>query len=269
LTDAVVTTITTRAGEARLFRRKGTGPALVLIHCCGGNEHTFDLVLPHLGAIDVVVPALPGRPGSTGEAFESAGEAARWVLEVAKAANVGEFVIGGYSYGGAVAIECALAAEETGAKIVGLALVSSGARLRVLPSILTMADEAVAQDKPLLFGDALYQPGTPVERIAAAEAAFATTPPAAARADWRACDAFDRLKDIGRIRVPTLVVSGTMDLLTPPKYAAFVATNLTNARVVTIEGGGHALPVEKPDEVGAALTAFAGELGEQTRASRS
>jgi pimeloyl-ACP methyl ester carboxylesterase len=60
-----------------------------------------------------------------------------------------------------------------------------------------------------------------------------------------------------------------MDLLTPPKYAAFVATILTNARVVTIEGGGHALPVEKPDEVGAALTAFAGELGEQTRASRS
>ena len=50
---------------------------------------------------------------------------------------------------------------------------------------------------------------------------------------------------------------------------AFVATTLPGTRVVTIEGGGHALPVEKPDEVGAALAAFAGEIGEQTRASRS
>jgi pimeloyl-ACP methyl ester carboxylesterase len=252
VTGATVTSVATPSGEARLLRRPGRGPTLLLVHCCGGNEHTFDLVLPYLDDLDVVVPALPGRSGSAGAAPESAEGAARWVIEVARAAGLKSFIAGGYSYGGAVALECALLAPE----VVGLALISTGARLRVSQAILAMADQAVARGEPLLFGDALYQPGTPAERRAASEAMFAKTPPEAARADWRACDAFDRMKDLGRIQVPALVVSGTADVLTPPRYAAFLAGGIAGARLVSIEGGGHALPVDKPEELGASLVEF-------------
>jgi pimeloyl-ACP methyl ester carboxylesterase len=139
---------------------------------------------------------------------------------------------------------------------VGLALIATGARLRVSPAILAMADAAAARGEPLSFGDTLYQPGTPAERRAAAEATFAKTPPEAARADWRACNAFDRMNDLGRIDVPALVVSGTADVLTPPKYAAFLAAGIPGARLVRIEGGGHALPVDAPEALGAALAEF-------------
>jgi len=256
-------TIPTSGGEARILHREGKKPTLVLVHGCGGNEHTFDFVLPGLGDVDVVVPALPGRVGSSEPAFESAAEAGRWVLALARAMKLGPFVVAGHSYGGAVAIECALASAETNdeaASVAGLALVSSGARLRVSPAILELSEQAVANGEPLLFGFAAYQPGTDQARIEAAEAIAAKTPPEATRADWRACNGFDRMKDIGRIAVPTLAICGTADMLTPPKYASFVATNVPDARMVTIEGGGHVLPVDKPDELASALAAFVADV---------
>lgn len=253
------TTIPTPRGDARVIRREGKTPTLVLIHGCGGNEHTFDFVLPGLDDIDVVVPALPGRAGSTGLPFESAAEAGRWVLDLARTMKLGAFVVAGHSYGGAVAIECALASAETNDKtahVAGLALVSSGARLRVSPAILELAEEAVARREPLLFGFAAYQPSTDPARIEAAERIAAKTPPEATAADWRACDGFDRMKELARIAVPTLAICGTEDMLTPPKYASFVATNVPGARMATIEGGGHVLPVDKPEELASALAAF-------------
>lgn len=249
-------------GRATITRKRGNEPTLVLLHGCGGNHESFEFVLPHLGEFDVVVPALPGRASSSGKPLESAEEAAAWVLALLRAMGISAFVVVGYSYGGAVAIEMALASAEHQElpRVLGLGLLSSGAKLRVAPGILEMAESAVVRGEPLLFGEMAYPASMSRERVARAEAIAGHVPPLATRADWRACNAFDRLHDITRISVPTLVVSGALDPMTPPKYAAYVASRVAGCRVATIEDGGHGLPAEKPEAVGAFLLSFMDEI---------
>ena len=57
------------------------------------------------------------------------------------------------------------------------------------------------------------------------------------------------------VTVPTLVVSGALDAICPPRFHEEIADELADARIVTIDGG-HLLPLERPDAVGALLRAW-------------
>jgi pimeloyl-ACP methyl ester carboxylesterase len=52
----------------------------------------------------------------------------------------------------------------------------------------------------------------------------------------------DRTQDLGRIRVPTVVIHGTKDRLVAPSGGRATAKAIPGARLVTIEGMGHDLP---------------------------
>ena len=51
-----------------------------------------------------------------------------------------------------------------------------------------------------------------------------------------------RLKKLGQIKVPTLVIHGTDDPLVNPKHAEIYASLIPNAKLLMIEGMGHELP---------------------------
>ena len=53
---------------------------LVLVHGCGNDRRFWDELLPHLGALEVYAPSLPGRGDTGGDAMQSAADAAAWVL---------------------------------------------------------------------------------------------------------------------------------------------------------------------------------------------
>lgn len=44
--------------------------------------------------------------------------------------------------------------------------------------------------------------------------------------------------------------------MTPPKYARFLAEKITGARVVIIDGAGHMVMIEKPDEFNSRVREF-------------
>lgn len=206
-----------RGQRAVLRRRPGAGLPLLLVPGCGRDQHDFDALLEALPGFDVLVPALPGRAGVPGPPPSSAAQAARYTLELLDACGVERALVGGHSYGGAVALELALLAPE---RVLGLALLSTGARLRVAPAVL----EGVAAS-----GDEV------------------------ALADWRACDAFDRLGDVGRVRGPAAIVVGSEDVLTPLRNARFLHERILPSRLTVIEGAGHEAPSTNPAEVAAAL----------------
>jgi 3-oxoadipate enol-lactonase len=58
------------------------------------------------------------------------------------------------------------------------------------------------------------------------------------------------------INVPTLVIVGDEDVVTPPPEAEFLARNIPGAKLVTIPGAGHLTNIEKPEAFNAALEAF-------------
>jgi 3-oxoadipate enol-lactonase len=67
----------------------------------------------------------------------------------------------------------------------------------------------------------------------------------------------DFREEVARIAVPTLVISGTHDLATPPADAAFLAQRIAGARSVEIDAA-HLSNIERPQEFTAALRAFLG-----------
>jgi len=66
----------------------------------------------------------------------------------------------------------------------------------------------------------------------------------------------DSRPTLGTIRVPTLVVVGEEDVLTPPSEAEAMAQGIAGARLVRIPGAGHLANLEAPGAVNAALAAF-------------
>ena len=65
-----------------------------------------------------------------------------------------------------------------------------------------------------------------------------------------------RLETLGALgTVPSAVLVGDRDRLTPTPCAESIATALPGAELIVCPGAGHMLILERPDEVSAALTA--------------
>lgn len=222
-----------------------TLPTLVLIHGCGTDGHFWDELLGHLGDLPVVAPSLPGRGDSGPEPMTSAAANAAWLFDHLERSSIAEVIAVGHSFGGAVAIEMALASPGAVA-VRGLGLVSTGARLRVLPAILELVSRAAETGVAADLGSHAYRADTDPALIERVESKARRTPPATTRQDWFSTDAFDRLGQVGAIAVPAAVVTGADDLLTPPKYSRYLAGHIDGATLDVIDGAAHMLPVEHP-----------------------
>ncbi len=78
--------------------------------------------------------------------------------------------------------------------------------------------------------------------------------------DFMACDRFDVMTRLRDVEIPTLVLGGRDDRLTPPKYAAFLAGAIPGARLVEIEAAGHFPQLEQPATVNLTLRDFLAAL---------
>jgi 3-oxoadipate enol-lactonase len=73
------------------------------------------------------------------------------------------------------------------------------------------------------------------------------------------CRAFEHLNLTARlreVRCPTLVIAGSEDALKPVAASRLIANSIHGAELVVIEGAGHAVVIEQPGAVNAALLAF-------------
>lgn len=66
----------------------------------------------------------------------------------------------------------------------------------------------------------------------------------------------DARPSLAAIHVPTLVLVGSDDALTPPAMAETLATGIAGARLVKIPGAGHMSNLEEPAEFNTAVEAF-------------
>lgn len=230
-------------------------PTIVLVHGCGTDAHFWDELLPHLGGVDAVAGSLPGRLDTGGEPCSTAAHAARWLCDWMRVRSIDAAIVVGHSFGGAVAIEAAL--DPGDARIAGLGLVATGARLRVLPAILQAARDAVRTGSPADLSRWAYRPDTDPALVRRVEAKARRVPVATTAADWLACNAFDRMGRLDELDQRTLVVTGIDDALTPPKYARYLVDHITNAELELVADAGHMLPVERPAVLAAALRRFA------------
>ncbi|TFH33694.1 MAG: alpha/beta hydrolase, partial [Anaerolineales bacterium] len=60
----------------------------------------------------------------------------------------------------------------------------------------------------------------------------------------------------GDIDCPTLVICGSEDQLTPPKYSQFLVEQIADASLVLIPNAGHMVMLEQPEQVGDQILDF-------------
>jgi len=85
--------------------------------------------------------------------------------------------------------------------------------------------------------------------------------------DWDLyCELFQNLgkhdasEQVSRVDMPTLIITGDRDYLTPPQTARAMAQTIEGSRLVQVHGGTHYIPVEFPDVVTGELRAFLSEI---------
>jgi 3-oxoadipate enol-lactonase len=65
-----------------------------------------------------------------------------------------------------------------------------------------------------------------------------------------------RVGTLGSIKVPTLVMVGKDDILTPPQFSRALATKIRRAKLVTLPVGGHGFFIEQADTFNRTLIRF-------------
>jgi len=130
-------------------------------------------------------------------------------------------VIIGHSLGGGIALLYGLKYPDN---VKGLICVGSGARLRVHPVFLEGLEKAIAakENTHALTESSLSLVDPDLRKIIARR--MEENGPAVMLNDLRACDKFDIMDRLGDIDIPLLAVSGTEDVMTPPKYSQYLAS---------------------------------------------
>ncbi len=231
---------------------------IVFVHGAGSSHRIWrDQWAGLKGTARLVIPDLPGHAESSGTARESVEEYAAWLADFIADLELRNFVLAGHSLGGAVALSAALSGIRG---LDALVLVGTGAKLRVSPIIFEGLANRFLEFAPEFVDLLLAKDGGAAlkEELAAQ---VMSTRPAVFLADFRACDAFDVRDKVGAIRVPTLIVNGDDDRLTPLKYGEFLATAIPGAVLKIMHGAGHVAMLEKPADVNNVVASFIQSLG--------
>jgi pimeloyl-ACP methyl ester carboxylesterase len=75
-------------------------------------------------------------------------------------------------------------------------------------------------------------------------------------------NAFNLIDRVAEIKLPCLIFSGADDKLAYPKFQDYLHEKIAGSRLIRFENAGHALHMEKPDEVNKAIEEFLDGLPE-------
>ncbi len=236
------------------YAQRGTGtPAVVAVHGAGGTHQHWGLQLQALGeTTHMIALDLPGHGRSPGPGCRRIADYSQILVAALDALGLEQAVLAGHSMGGAIALWTALTAPE---RVAGLALIGTGARLRVLPALIEGFVDDPAAAVRLIVARAYSNAAAP-ELRAAGEAAFRQTDPAVFHEDLLGCHVFDALEQVQAIRCPTLLLCGTEDQLTPPRFSEYLHEQIAGSTLVLVPGAGHMVLIEQPEAVNAALREF-------------
>jgi pimeloyl-ACP methyl ester carboxylesterase len=231
-------------------------PAVVFVHGAGGTHQHWLYQVRDLSPAPTFALDLPGHGRSEAPGRDSIIAYGDWLVAFLDAIELEQAVLVGHSMGGGIALDVALRFPD---RVAGLGLVATGARLRVAPAILSSIREDKEQAVSLICR-AAFGPEAPEEMERLGRRQMGATPAEVLHGDFAACDDFDVMDQLGRIEAPTLVLCGTQDRLTPPKYAVYLRDAIAGATLSLVEGAGHMVMIEQPAAVVWALTEFLGKL---------
>ncbi|HLZ58492.1 MAG TPA: alpha/beta hydrolase [Ktedonosporobacter sp.] len=233
---------------------------LVFIHGSGDSSRVWRLQLEHFGPQRALAIDLPGhgqRP-DTLPAEVQVQDYAHIVYELlTHDLQFEQPIIAGHSLGGAIALSMAL---EYSSRLTGLILIGTGARLRVHPSLLEAAHTSPQEAKVRVSELAVAQTNATATLSSLAQEPITADPTMLYR-DLAACNIFDVMPRLHEIQLPTLIICGTEDRLTPVKYSEYMHQHIAHSTLCLIPDAGHYVIREQPELVNQAIEAWLHTLG--------
>jgi pimeloyl-ACP methyl ester carboxylesterase len=211
-------------------RPSGGRETLLFIHGAGG------------GSFNPIIIELPGHGESGGDGEEEIERYAEQVHLFAARLGLAKAFWVGHSMGGAIVQTVALTHPEV---IQGIVLVGTGARLRVLPMVFNGIKNHFQETIHKITGFAYSQKASP-EFIERGVKQLLSCRPNVLYGDFLACNRFDLRQEVERIDLPTLVVCGEEDELTPVSYSKFLHRRIKGSALEIIPGAGHMVMMEAP-----------------------
>lgn len=238
-------------------------PLVVFLHGAGCDHTVWALLarwFAHRGW-SVLAPDLPGHGRSGGEPLDSIAAMADWTSALIAAAGMSEAAIIGHSMGSLVALETAARHPN---RVDAIGLIGTAAAMPVSRDLLAAAEarDHTAVDMVSIWGHG-FRAGLGGSRapglwmLGGSMRLLERAGPGVLFKDLLACSDYrDGLTSAASVTVPATLVLGERDMMTPARAGRELAAALPNARVVALEGAGHMLMSERPDEVLNAVREF-------------
>ncbi len=240
----------------------GRGEPVVLVHGLADDHRAWRrVVAPLMLTRRVVLYDLRGHGNSPlGDADGSLAQLGADLVEVLDDAGIERATIAGFSLGGTIAMRAAIDAPD---RVSALALIGTSSRVNSaargwyeeraalvengdpeLRATLDKDTEDVYRNRPEEI-----EAGLRIRRESTTDpGGFANACLAMASLNEGPLDT-----ELSAIKAPTVIVAGDADQHCPPRASEIIAEQIDGSTMRVLEDTGHPLPVERPDEVAAAI----------------
>ena len=248
---------TTGSGE-----HKPGSASLIFIHGAGMDHSIWVMPARYFArhGYNVLAPDLPGHGMSEGPALQSIEALSDWCFALQDAVSAQQTTYVGHSMGSLVSFANAARHPK---RVSRIALLGTSSPMPVSDGLLAAAkdNDHAAIDMANTWSHsaegALGASGHPgscnlhtgmrlLERSAAG----------VLHADLAACNGFSADQFGSVVDTKTLIIAGSADQMTPAKSGLKVASTIPNSQNIVLQGSGHSMLSEQPNEVLDALAQF-------------
>ena len=230
---------------------------LVFIHGSGGDHTSWiQQYTPLKNGFNIAALDLPGHGRSEGPGEHEVTAYVEWVKKILDGLGIVNPVLIGHSLGAAICLSFVIRYATAAAAVVP---VGGGVKMSVNPLFL----EGLKQDPTATLEMAAKYAVAKQNRerySGLIMKSLSLVDPGIIHGDFSACDCLDITEAVAGIRIPTLVICGAEDKMTPPSLSQFIGDRIPGARLTLIEGAGHFVMMENPEAFNETLTAFVNSL---------
>lgn len=238
-------------------------PLILFLHGSALDKTSWQLQTRYFShhGYSVLAVDLPGHGGSAGTPRSTVEDYASWTADLVEATGYEKVHLVGHSMGGLIALEAAARHPSIAST---LTMVGGAAAIPVHPALLAAAEagDRLAYELMASWGHGrrshlgghrtpgIWMMGTTLRLWERAK-------PGVLAADLHACNNYAHGPDAASaVRCRSLLVSGSLDVMTPYRAAEPLRHHLGDVQEVMIEGAGHIMMAEHPDAVIDALADF-------------
>ena len=240
-----------------------TRPTVIFIHGAANDHSVWSLQSRYFAyhGWNAFAVDLPGHGKSASAPYRAIGDLAAWIIRFLDAAGAGTAALVGHSMGSLVAME---AAARNPQRVRKLAMIGTSVPIQVSEPLMnaSKANDHLAYEmiNAYAHSNTAQLGGNRVPgmwMMGSAMRLMERSGDGVLHADFSACnDYVSGLQAAQDVKCPVLLVLGKRDLMTPAKVAKDLAANLCEVKVVTLDGTGHSVMAEKPDDVLDSLITF-------------